>query len=362
MDVSTRLLSSEIGTDAVVPNGEDDAALRRSSATACGLSGGDEDIFFSKHYCTTTRVPFHSKMIRTQGVGRPTSRFALVQTLLLPRNIAILCNYLALGLLLKLPYVALREKLRGELAAEPSMQSLVLGVIMSLPWSLKIPIAFLSDVVPLCGMRRKPYMLIGSILCAAAWLALGSGVDRSSLGYFGALTFLATLGMLVCDVMADAVVVERMRELESEATKGTIQTACWVARFTGSILGLIGGGQFLTRRMLTPRGVFTLTGLVPLVLVVPPLVLLVDARDTTTSMSIVSGEGVVATARARAKLIWSTVSLVSVWQPMLFVFCYAAMPRSTDAFANFLLGPLGFSDAAYSEILAAGYLAQMGGR
>jgi folate/biopterin transporter len=290
----------------------------------------------------------------------------VVRRLFEPSNAAILSNYFALGLLLKLPFVALRESLRHELGASPATQSLVLGVIVSLPWSLKIPIAFMSDVLPLCGMRRKPYMLIGSLLCATMWAATGRGIGGHSLGAFGALAFLATLGMLICDVMADAVVVERMREIETPQTKGAIQSACWVARFAGSIGGLLLGGGLLTAEVLSPRGVFTLTALVPLVIVVPPLVLMEDAsarrgESGAATATASDGASLLATAKARAALIWSTVTLVSVWQPMLFVFAYAATPRSTDAFANFLLGPLSFSDAAYAQILAAGYVAQIGG-
>ena len=302
----------------------------------------------------------------------PHTRLGVVRRLLEPSNAVILSNYFALGLLLKLPFVALRESLRHELGASPATQSLVLGVIVSLPWSLKIPIAFVSDVLPLCGMRRKPYMLIGSLLCSTMWAATGRGIGGHSLSAFGALAFLATLGMLICDVMADAVVVERMRVIETPHTKGAIQSACWVARFAGSIGGLLLGGGLLTAEVLSPRGVFTLTALVPLVIVVPPLVLMEDASarhleggaaaaTASDAMTAPGGAGLLATAKARARLIWSTVTLISVWQPMLFVFAYAATPRSTDAFANFLLGPLSFSDAAYAQILAAGYLAQIGG-
>ncbi len=45
---------------------------------------------------------------------------------------------------------------------------------------------------------------------------------------------------------------------------------------------------------------------------------------------------------------------IHIHRPMIFVFLFAGTPGSSDAFANFLLGPLGFTEDEYTYILALG--------
>ena len=47
------------------------------------------------------------------------------------------------------------------------------GVVCSLPWNLKIIIAFISDVQPIFGYRRLSYLLLGLLGQAGGWIALG---------------------------------------------------------------------------------------------------------------------------------------------------------------------------------------------
>ena len=90
-----------------------------------------------------------------------------------PENLAIPVFYFVLGFTMKFPYVSLRQYMRMELKAEPATQALITGVIMSMPWNFKMIYAFISDSVPICGLRRKPYMIVGVILCSLSWLILG---------------------------------------------------------------------------------------------------------------------------------------------------------------------------------------------
>ena len=69
--------------------------------------------------------------------------------------------------------VALRVFLTDELRAGPDLQALIFGVMMAAPWNLKIFFAFLSDCVPICGQRRKPYLFAGIAVQALGWVALG---------------------------------------------------------------------------------------------------------------------------------------------------------------------------------------------
>ena len=46
------------------------------------------------------------------------------------------------------------------LDASAAQQSVVIG-LLSLPWALKIFFGFITDSLPIYGLRRKPYFIIG---------------------------------------------------------------------------------------------------------------------------------------------------------------------------------------------------------
>jgi hypothetical protein len=144
--------------------------------------------------------------------------------------------YVVLGFCISFPYVAQRQYLRHVLRLTPSVQGAVLGVVVQFPWFVKICFAFLSDSVPIAGLRRKPYCIIGVALCGAAWLALGLCRSQHPL-VFCALSTLATLGLVLADVMVDAVVVFIVREYESLRTSrlGSLQTTTVRAKWWAGV-------------------------------------------------------------------------------------------------------------------------------
>lgn len=67
---------------------------------------------------------------------------------------------------------------------------------------------FLSDCVPIKGLKRKPYMLIGwctHIAMNAILALIGTPGARVVI----VLSFIGACGYLLSDVMTDAIVVER---------------------------------------------------------------------------------------------------------------------------------------------------------
>jgi MFS family permease len=193
-----------------------------------------------------------------------------------PGNIAIPVFYCMLGFLLKFPYVALRYYLIETIKATPSQQAIVYSVVMGMPWNFKMIYGFISDTCPIRGRRRKPYMFGGTICCSISWLMFGSGILGSpGMGLMCVLLFTAIFGMIFADVMADALVVERMKGEQSDK-KGGIQSTCWMLRFSGSFFGFVMGAVFMDGFGFHPQAIFFLQGLVPLVTMLPPLYLLND--------------------------------------------------------------------------------------
>lgn len=84
--------------------------------------------------------------------------------------------------------------------------------------SEQVGYGFLSDCLPIGGLKRKPYMLIGwtvHILMNSILALMGSpGVEWTII-----LSFISACGYLLSDVMTDAIVVERWVKSDSkEAT------------------------------------------------------------------------------------------------------------------------------------------------
>ena len=90
---------------------------------------------------------------------------------------------------------------------------------MNAPWNFKICFAFISDCVPICGQRRKPYLFVGATVQGLGWLLLG--VLPASIGALAVISFVVTLGQVEVGTMVDAIIVENMKN-EREAEKGKL--------------------------------------------------------------------------------------------------------------------------------------------
>ena len=85
-------------------------------------------------------------------------------------------------------------------------------------------------------------MLLGIFLYCSSWIALGIISARSpSIGATCFFLFTGTFGLIFTDVMADTLVVERMKS-ERHKDVGSMQTLCWCMRFAGNLVGLTIGG------------------------------------------------------------------------------------------------------------------------
>ena len=146
------------------------------------------------------------------------------------KNIAIPVFYCMLGFLLKFPYVPLRYYLRDTLKATPSQQAIVYAVVLGMPWNFKMVYGFISDTCPIRGRKRRPYMFMGSIVCSTSWLLFGV-LPAPQMGLMCLLLFFAVLGMIFADVMADALVVERMKGEQSDKKGGTNEAGVGCAAF-----------------------------------------------------------------------------------------------------------------------------------
>ena len=92
-----------------------------------------------------------------------------------PGTYAVMTVYFVQGVL-GLASLARTYFLKDELGLGAAESSALLGVT-ALPWVIKPVYGFLTDGLPIFGLRRKPYLVIGGLLGASAWASLATVVE-----------------------------------------------------------------------------------------------------------------------------------------------------------------------------------------
>ena len=130
-----------------------------------------------------------------------------------------------------------------------------LGSLSAFPWFLKIIYGALSDSLPIFGLRRKPYLIISSVLSMCGWLALA--MKPSGFGLLLAILTLVNVGFAATDVITDGLIVEK----SNKETVGKYQSLAWGFRSAGAVLSGILGGILAQR--LPYNFVFAIATLLP---------------------------------------------------------------------------------------------------
>ena len=145
---------------------------------------------------------------------------------------------------------------------ELGLSFLELGVLAALPtisWSIKPIYGFLTDLVPICGYRRRPYLHIMPIITMLSWLYIWQFAD--SFISYAIPIMIANIGLGFTDVIADGLVVQQ----SNKKTAGRYQSICWGALTIGAIITTFLSGLLLGREIVSIRGMFLITALMPLI-------------------------------------------------------------------------------------------------
>ncbi len=144
----------------------------------------------------------------------------------------------------------LRQK--GWSISEIAAFSFTIGI----PWTLKIIYGAITDAVPIFKLRRKPYIMIASVLSALSWLCLAFNHERKAFLY--GFSLLANLGFAMTDVVIDALIVENSNEENAKV----YQSLAWGWKSFGAVVGGFLGGWLAGH--VSYRLTFTLTALLPM--------------------------------------------------------------------------------------------------
>ena len=247
-------------------------------------------------------------------------------------NLAIPMSYFCVGVALQVLRTPLIVYFIQDMSASPSDVN-VLFTVMAVPWCFKVFYGLLSDCLPIGGQRRKPYLFMGWLVyvISNAILAL---TPQPSIEICVCFVFLQTAGFMLADVMTDALIVERS-QYEPLHIKGTMQSQGYVIRFFGSVIGAIVGASIFNEDLkwfLSINKIFFFNALFPVLFLVPVVPFLMEIETNCQKRSLFN----------QLYILFDTVQLKAVWQPMTFVYIYNALQWTNASWMNFLVDGLQF--------------------
>lgn len=128
-----------------------------------------------------------------------------------------------------------------------------IGAIIGLPWYIKILFGMITDNYPIGGLRRKPYVIISSLLSLIGWFLLLIG-KQPTFAYLIMCGLFYTTGYCLRDVVVDAKIAECSK---SDCNAKHYQVISLGSRSLGAVItGVLGGflvdkfGYFLVFKLM----------------------------------------------------------------------------------------------------------------
>jgi folate/biopterin transporter len=312
-----------------------------------------------------------------------------------PEIVAIVTVYFVQGAL-GLARLAKTYLLKDELQLGPAELSALTG-LFALPWTIKPVYGFLSDGFPLWGYRRKTYLMAAGILGSASYAVLGWSNFWDSLsshlppgsvisGSVAAI-LLGSACVAMSDVVTDGIVVSRTRQAKNDpAIAGGLQSLCWGASATGSILSAYFSGSLLEH--MSVRSVFGLTAILPLLVafiafqvneepvkVTESGVMVATSSSGSTSIEDVDDDiqnknkdeevlfdpTVGGEIKKQVQALWDAFRQDSIWKPALFIFLWQSTPTADGAFFFFLSNEMHFGPEFMGRVSLISSVASLAG-
>mmetsp|Transcript_5635 Transcript_5635/g.15801 ORF Transcript_5635/g.15801 Transcript_5635/m.15801 type:complete len:559 (-) Transcript_5635:171-1847(-) len=151
----------------------------------------------------------------------------------------------------------------------PGPQMQIVSGIVKLPWALKPIIGLVSDVMPIGGYNKAPYMLVVSVLGALSCILIGvlpqEMLSITTIIVFG---FFFNLQVSTCDLLSEAKYAEKMQR---SPTKGSsLLTYVWFGMNVAGFVATITSGTLI--HQMGPKVLFVVAA-VPAAFAIYPVVM-----------------------------------------------------------------------------------------
>ncbi|CAK0849998.1 unnamed protein product [Prorocentrum cordatum] len=126
----------------------------------------------------------------------------------------------------------------------PGPQIQIYGSVSQLPWSMKPIIGLLSDVMPIGGYNKAPYIVLTSLAGGIAFATLG-WMPQSSLpvNALVACMFLKSLQLSTCDLLSEAKYAEKMQQAPQHGP--SLMTYVWFGLALGGLVATLLSGPII---------------------------------------------------------------------------------------------------------------------
>lgn len=223
------------------------------------------------------------------------------------------------------------------------------ALITLLAWSFKPIYGLISDLFPIRGQRRKPYLMITSLMTFVSYLYLGA----FSHDYITTLVplVIANIGLGFTDVLCDGLVVEK----STKENVGKLQNLCWSSKFAAIfIVSALGG--YMNEHLGILEGadpmsylpgiktMFFVTAILPLITLFQVFMLdedRVKKENKVTHLLKSWGHSTWKWLRKPAfkRSFWGFIGALT------FIFIWRATPTSGSPMTYFVINERGFNDA-----------------
>lgn len=261
---------------------------------------------------------------------------------------------------LGLAHLAVSFFLKDRLGLGPAEVASLVGIAM-IPWTIKPIYGMISDSFPIAGYRRRPYLVLSSILGTVSWLCMAM-VVKTPLAASIAIG-LGSLSVACSDAITDALVVQRARK-ESEGDAGSLQSFSWAAVSIGAISSAYFSG-FILERWGT-QVVFEITSALPMLVAIAAFAIsdravksenLTDGLASSASSASSKIVGINPNIKHQLQQLRQAVTTKQIWLPAAFIFLWQATPSADTAFFFFSTNELGFNPEFLGTVRLATSLA-----
>lgn len=210
-------------------------------------------------------------------------------------------------------------------------------------WFIKPIYGLISDNIPILGYRRKAYILSAGVIGVISTLSMV--LIQDIISSIIAL-ILSEFSQAVCDVIADAIMVEEARK-DPEGGSGSLQSYCWFVLSLGGVIGAPLGGIMLD--YIRPQLVIAIMGVCPLLLVLAATILKEEKSEIGMSYT---------TIKLRLNALWNATKEPTIYRSLIFLYISSAIsPSYPELMVYYMKDELDFSATFLSIINTTGFIA-----
>nr|CCA18223.1 folateBiopterin Transporter (FBT) family putative [Albugo laibachii Nc14] len=261
-------------------------------------------------------------------------------------SVAIPVTYICTGLLFSVPNTSI-EYFSRKMGASDS-QLATINVVRALPWTIKVVFGILPDLLPISGMRFKPYMVLGYLISSFFYYVLSSYEESAlSVELFTFLLAGAMVGIVMVDVMGDALVASRVLN-NQETYTGDSQSTAYLCRYLSEMVGFWWGAIMFSDTSLwsvhlSTSRIFAFLAVLPFLLAFPFLYTLVEPKVVGVSPF-----------KDQMMQIWAVLQTGACWSVIRYIVLFNACMVHNSAWGNYLKVAYRFSAFQYGAMTAMG--------